>query len=48
MLMCIIVIEWIRVRRAMLKVEDFIGLIKENERIYVGEAVQYEKTWQMR
>jgi tetratricopeptide repeat protein 21B len=31
----------------MSKAEEFMGLIKEKERIYVDAAVHYEKAWQM-
>jgi len=31
----------------MVKAEEYMGLIKEKERIYVDAANHYEKAWQM-
>ena len=31
----------------MVKAEEYMGLIKEKERIYINAAEHYEKAWQM-
>jgi tetratricopeptide repeat protein 21B len=37
----------LKYNKSMVKAEEYMGLIKEKERIYVDAANHYEKAWQM-
>jgi tetratricopeptide repeat protein 21B len=40
-------IKCLKYNKSMVKAEEYMGLIKEKERIYVDAANHYEKAWQM-